>query len=58
MSMDIFWVVLGGLLFFPVLSASLKAGWSPWLCFALSGIAAFGGMSGMQYLLTHVRPAT
>ena len=56
MSMDIFWFVLGGLLFFPVLSLSLKAGWQPWLCFALAGIAAFAGMSGAQYLLAHWRP--
>ena len=56
MSMDIFWFVLGGLLFFPVLSFSLKAGWHPWLCFALAGIAAFAGMSGAQFLLAHRRP--
>ena len=56
MSMDIFWFVLGGLLFFPVLSFSLKAGWHPWLCFALAGIAAFAGMSGAQLLLAHWRP--
>ena len=56
MSMDIFWFVLGGLLFFPVLSFSLKAGWHPWLCFALAGIAAFAGMSGAQFLLAHWRP--
>ena len=36
MSMDIFWFVIGGLLFFPVLSFSLKAGWQPWLCFLLA----------------------
>jgi hypothetical protein len=57
MSMDIFWFVLGGLLFFPVLSLSLKAGRQPWLCFALAGAAAFAGMSGVQYLLTHLRTA-
>lgn len=56
MSMDIFWFVLGSLLFFPALSCSLKAGWPPWLCFALAGVAAFAGMSGVQYLLTHWRP--
>ena len=56
MSMDIFWFVLGGLLFFPVLSFSLKAGWHPWMCFALAGIAAFAGMSGAQLLLAHWRP--
>ena len=56
MSMDIFWFVIGGLLFFPVLSYSLKAGWHPWLCFLLAGIAAFAGMSGAQYLLAHWRP--
>lgn len=55
MSMDIFWFVLGGLLFFPVLSFSLRAGWHPWLCFALAGLAAFAGMSGAQYVLTHLR---
>jgi phosphatidylglycerophosphate synthase len=56
MSMDIFWFVIGGLLFFPVLSFSLKAGWQPWLCFLLAGIAAFAGMSGAQYLLAYWRP--
>ena len=55
MSMDIFWFVLGGLLFFPALSLSIKAGWQPWLCFALAGLAGFAGMSGVQYLLTHFR---
>ena len=55
MSMDIFWFVLGGLLFFPVLSLSLKAGWNAWVCFGLAGLAAFAGMSGMQILLTHLR---
>ena len=55
MSMDIFWFVLGGLLFFPALSLSLKAGWQPWMCFALAGLAGFAGMSGMQYLLAHFR---
>jgi len=56
MSMDIFWFVIGGLLFFPVLSFSLKAGWQPWLCFLLAGIAAFAGMSGAQILLAYWRP--
>ena len=56
MSMDIFWFVIGGLLFFPVLSFSLKAGWQPWLCFLLGGIAAFAGMSGAQILLAYWRP--
>lgn len=55
MSMDIFWFVLGGLLFFPVLSSSLRAGWPSWLCFALAGLAAFAGMTGAQYLLAHGR---
>ena len=55
MSMDIFWFVLGGLLFFPVLAFSLKAGWHPWLCFLLAGLAAFAGMTGAQYLLAHWR---
>ena len=58
MSMDIFWFVLGGLLSFPALSLSLKAGWPSWLCFLLAGLAAFGGMSAMQFLLTHWRAAT
>jgi hypothetical protein len=57
MSMDIFWFVLGGLLFFPVLSLSLKGGLPPWACFALAGVAAFAGMSGMQFALTHFRTA-
>ncbi len=56
MSMDIFWFVIGGLLFFPVLSFSLKAGWQPWLCFLLAGLAAFAGMSGVQILLAYWRP--
>jgi phosphatidylglycerophosphate synthase len=56
MSMDIFWFVIGGLLFFPVLSFSLKAGWQPWLCFLLAGLAGFAGMSGAQYLLAYWRP--
>jgi hypothetical protein len=56
MSMDIFWFVIGGLLFFPMLSYSLKAGWQPWLCFLLAGIAAFAGMSGAQILLAYWRP--
>ncbi|MDQ3057413.1 MAG: DUF3147 family protein [Pseudomonadota bacterium] len=55
MSMDIFWFVLGGLAFFPVLSLALRAGWQPWLGFTLAGLAAFTGMSVMQALLTHVR---
>ena len=55
MSMDIFWLVLGSLAFFPVLSLSLKAGWHPWLCFALAGVAGFAGMTGVQWLLTHAR---
>ena len=57
MSMDIFWFVLGGLAFFPVLSLTLRAGWPPWVCFVLAGIAAFAGMSGMQLLITHFRSA-
>lgn len=52
MSMEIFWFVLGGLAFFPVLSLTLKAGWPAWLCFVLAGLAAFAGMSGVQWLLT------
>ena len=55
MSMDIFWFVLGGLAFFPVLSLALRAGWQPWLSFVLGGLAAFAGMSAMQALLTHLR---
>jgi hypothetical protein len=55
MAMDIFWFVLGGLLFFPVLSLCLKAGWQPWLCFVAAGIAGFAGMSSVQYLLTQFR---
>lgn len=55
MSMDIFWFVLGGLAFFPVLSLALKQGWQPWLCFVLAGIAAFAGMSAAQYLLAQMR---
>lgn len=55
MSMDIFWFVLGGLLFFPVLALALRAGWQPWLCFALAGVAGFAGMTGVQYLLGQVR---
>ncbi len=55
MSMDIFWFVLGGLAFFPVLSLALRAGLQPWLAFALAGIAALAGMSAMQFLLSHVR---
>lgn len=55
MSMDIFWFVLGSLAFFPVLSYSIKAGWNPWLCFLLAGIAGFAGMSAVQYALTHWR---
>ena len=55
MSMDIFWFVLGGLAFFPILSVSLRHGWPPWLCFLLAGLAAFAGMSAAQYLLAHMR---
>lgn len=55
MSMDIFWFVLGGLAFFPILSFSLKQGWQPWLCFVLAGMAAFAGMSTAQYLLGQLR---
>lgn len=55
MSMDIFWFVLGGLAFFPVLSLALRAGWQPWLGFAVAGLAAFAGMSVMQLMLTHLR---
>ena len=55
MSMDIFWFVLGGLAFFPVLTLALRAGWQPWLSFVLGGLAAFAGMSAMQALLTHLR---
>ena len=55
MSMDIFWFVLGGLLFFPALALTLRAGWQPWLCFALAGAAGFAGMSGVQYLLASLR---
>ena len=40
------------------LSLSLKAGWPSWLCFLLAGLAAFGGMSAVQFLLTHWRAAT
>lgn len=52
MSMEIFWFVLGSLAFFPVLSLSIKAGWNPWLCFLLAGLAAFTGMSAVQWLIT------
>ncbi len=55
MSMDIFWFVLGGLAFFPVLSFSLRQGWQPWLCFLLAGLAAFAGMSAAQSLLAHFK---
>ncbi len=55
MSMDIFWFVLGGLAFFPVLTLALRADWHPWLAFTLAGLAAFAGMSAMQLLLTHAR---
>ena len=55
MSMDIFWFVLGGLAFFPVLSVSLRHGWPPWLCFLLAGLAAFAGMSAAQFLLANFK---
>jgi hypothetical protein len=55
LSMDIFWFVLGGLAFFPVLSLSLRAGWPVWLCFVLAALAAFTGMSATQAALTHFR---
>ena len=55
MSMDIFWFVLGGLAFFPVLSFALKQGWQAWICFILAGLAAFTGKSVAQYLLTQIR---
>lgn len=55
MSMDIFWFVLGGLLFFPVLAFALRAGWQPWVCLALAGVAGFAGMSGVQYMLGQLR---
>lgn len=55
LSMDIFWFVLGGLAFFPVLSLSLRHGWQPWLCFALAAVAAFTGMSAAQFALSHIR---
>ena len=58
MSMDIFWFVLGGLAFFPILSLALRMGWPVWLCFALAGLAAFGGMSIVQYGLSHWRGAS
>lgn len=51
MCMDIFWFVLGSLAFFPVLAYSIKAGWNPWLCFGLAGIAGFAGMSLVQAAL-------
>ncbi len=57
MSMDIFWFVVGGLAFFPVLSVALKQGWQPWLCFVLGGLAAFAGMSAAQYLMGQLRTA-
>lgn len=52
LAMEIFWFVLGGLLFFPALSLSLKAGWPVWLCFLLAALAGFAGMSAVQFLLT------
>ena len=55
MSMDIFWFVLGGLLFFPVLAFALRAGWQPWLSFAIASAAGFAGMSGVQYVLGQMR---
>ena len=45
MGMDIFWFVLGSLAVFPALALTLRAGWNPWLCFALAGGTGFGGMS-------------
>ncbi|MGE4367014.1 DUF3147 family protein [Thermomonas sp.] len=53
LAMEIFWFVLGGLLFFPALSLALKAGWPVWLGFLLAALAAFAGMSAAQFLLTH-----
>ncbi len=53
MSMEIFWFVLGGLAFFPVLSLAMRAGWPAWACFMLAGLAAFAGMSAAQYGLAH-----
>ena len=54
MGMDIFWFVLGGLLFFPALAFTARAGWPMWLCFACAGLAGAAGVAVVQALL-HLR---
>ena len=51
MGMDIFWFVLGSLLFFPALALTARAAWPMWLCFACAGIAGAAGVAVVQALL-------
>ncbi|MBS0215683.1 MAG: DUF3147 family protein [Proteobacteria bacterium] len=51
MGMDIFWFVLGGLLFFPALAITARIGWPMWLCFTCAGLAGAGGVAIVQLLL-------
>ncbi|MBS0199810.1 MAG: DUF3147 family protein [Proteobacteria bacterium] len=51
MGMDIFWFVLGSLVFFPALALTARAGWPMWLCFACAGLAGAAGVAIVQLLL-------
>lgn len=58
MGMDIFWFVLGSLVFFPALALTMRAGWPAWLCFACAGLTGAAGVAVVQLLLQHSRMMT